>query len=336
VPISPRSRPIRLALLALTGALALGACTNAEPPSPTGGAPSPRSSGTAACPTAPTPPDNLEGWGPPADPPQTIPVIINPTAQLVCGQNRLMFTIVDKDSRPIGSPDRTATVALYNLGRDASNPIATVDGTFVWAIEDSVGIYVGNVTFPESGRYGAEFSTAADGAAETIRLTFDVQPSTTVVGVGDPAPASTHQTLDDVGGDATHISTDPSPDPRLYETSIDAALAADKPFVVIFATPKFCKTAQCGPTLSRIKPFVDRYPDVTFINIEPYKLKLVDGVLQADVNAQGELQPTAVVDDWNLVIEPTVYVVDRTGVVTANFELIFSDAELTAALDAVQ
>ena len=60
------------------------------------------------------------------------------------------------------------------------------------------------------------------------------------------------------------------------------------------------------------------------------------GVLQADVDANNQLQAVTATDEWHLFNEPTVYVVDRNGIVTANFELIFSDAELTAALDAVK
>lgn len=215
--------------------------------------------------------------------------------------------------------------------------MAKVDGTFVWAIENVRGIYVGNASFPEAGRYGAEFTTAAGGGAPvSVRLTFDVQPSSPVVKVGDRAPTSKTPTLADVGGDASHVSTDPNPDPDLYKTSVDQAITKHDPFVLVFATPKFCKSAQCGPTLDRIKPFVPKYPTLTFINVEPYRLKLVDGVLEADTDTQGQLQATTVTDEWHLINEPSVYVVDRNGVVTANFELIFSDAELTAALDAVK
>ena len=170
----------------------------------------------------------------------------------------------------------------------------------------------------------------------SVRLTFDVQPSSPVVRVGDHAPASKTPTLADVGGEASHISTDTNPDPAFYKTSVDQAIAKHEPFVLIFATPKFCKSAQCGPTLDRIKPFAAHYPNVTFINVEPYKLKLVDGILEADTDADGQPQATAVTDEWHLISEPSVYIVDRTGIVRANFELIFSDAELTAALDAVK
>jgi hypothetical protein len=319
-----RRRARALVLAALSLALAAAAC-------------GPGGSTTSACAAAPQLAGNPEGWGPPVDPPTIAPVIINGAGQLVCGQNRLLFTLLDPSGRPIGAPDRTARLAIFNLGRDAGAPVATVDGEFVWAIEDSVGIYVAQVAFPESGRYGAEVTTTAAGAAaETQRLTFDVQPSTSVVRPGDPAPASKTPTLEDAGGDPARISTDSDPEPALYETSVDEALAAKEPFVVIFATPKFCKTAQCGPTLDRIKPFIEQYPSVTFINVEPYKLKPVDGTLEPDLGPDGQLQPVGTSEEWHLVNEPTVYVVDRNGVVTANFELIFSDRELTAALDAVK
>lgn len=315
----------------------VGCSTPGGSTSPTAANASPAGSGSAACTTAPTPPDNLEGWGPPGAAPEIVPLIIASAGQLVCGPNRVLFTMLDPEGRPIGAPDRSAKVAIYNLGRDPSTPIATVDGAFVWAIEDERGIYILNTTFPEAGRYGAEFTTAAGGGTpNVVRLTFDVQPTSAVVKVGDPAPASKTPTLADVGGDATQISTDASPDPAFYETSVDQALAAKQAFVLVFATPKFCASAQCGPTLDRIKPYLVRYPEITFINVEPYKLKLVDGVLQPDTDANGQLQTAPVTDEWHLFSEPAVYVVDREGIVRGAFELIFSDAELTAALDAVK
>jgi hypothetical protein len=329
-PIPPRAN--RLALATLCFALAGASCTP-----PGSSTPTPAGSGAARCAAAPTPPENLEGWGAPAQAPKLVPVLIAAAGQLVCGPNRVLFTLLDEAGRPVGAPDRSVSLAIYELGRDPATPIATADGSFVWAIENERGIYIANVTFPESGRYGAEFTTAKGSeAAEKIRLTFDVQPSSAIVKVGDRAPASKTPTLADVGGDVSQISTDSHPEPAFYETSVDQAIAGHQPFVLIFATPKFCASAQCGPTLDKIKPYLARYPGVTFINVEPYKLKLVDGVLQADLDANGQLQTAPVTDEWHLFNEPAVYVVDRDGIVRGSFELIFSDAELTAALDAVK
>jgi hypothetical protein len=327
-----RRFPIAPSLVA--AAILVAACSPASP------APSTTANGTpgpnGACATAPAV-ENAPGWGSPAQEPALIPVLIANPGELVCGSNRILFTFVDKDGRPVGAPDRTASAAFYDLARDPAKPIATVDGTFVWAIENERGDYIVTVDFPEAGSYGVEFKTAgASGAAETVRMTFDVQPSNGVVKVGDVAPASKTPTLADAGNDPTKISTDPSPDPAFYQTSIDQAEAAHKPFVVIFATPKFCTSSQCGPTLDRIKPFVARYPSVAFIHVEPYKLKLVGGTLQADTDAQGGLVATEVSDQWGLLSEPWVFVVGSDGIVRASLELIFTDAELTAALDAVK
>ena len=343
------SRYLRALGLGVALMTAIGACSSpAQTAGPSGATPSgpaasgqttssPTASGTATCATAPSVPDDLEGWGPPAEAPEIFPTIISVPGQLACGPTRLLFTIVGKDLRPIGAPDRSVKVELYNLGRDPKTPIASLNGTFIWAIEGERGIYYANTTFPEAGRYGAAFTTAGPGGGpETQRLTFDVQASSPVIKVGDRAPASKTPTLADVGGDLTHVSTDDTPDPRLYATSLDAAIAAHKPVALLFATPKFCTSAQCGPTLDRFKPFVDRYPTITFINVEPYQLDLVNGSLQPVLDAQGAPALAPVSEDFHLLVEPTVYVIDRDGIVTANFDLIFSDEELTAALDAVK
>jgi hypothetical protein len=315
--------------------VALAGCSST--PSASGPAGSLGASSTGACQTAPSVPDDLAGWGAPATAPAIEPFIIDSPGELVCGQNRVLFTLINPAGTPVGAPDRTAKVALFDLARDPNTPIATLDGTFVWAIENERGDYIINPTFPEAGRYGAEFTTAvAGGPPTTVRLTFDVQPSSPVVKVGDHAPASKTPTLADVGGVASHISTDATPDPAFYQTSVDQALTAHKPFLLVFATPKFCSSSQCGPTLDRIKPYVTKYPTVTFINVEPYKLQLVEGELEPIVDAYNNLVTTSTTDEWHLFGEPNVFVVNKDGIVTANFELIFSDAELTAALDAVK
>lgn len=333
-----RRSPFPLAVLA-AASLALGACSSAGVESsgatpPTGVSPG-SSGGSAACPTASSPSEPA-GWGQPASPPPIVPILIAEPGELVCGPNRVLFSFVDGAGNALGSPDRSASIAFFDLGRDPSTPIATVAGTFVWAIQNQKGVYIANVTFPEAGAYGAEFRTSKGGQSETIRLTFDVQPSNGVVKVGQRAPASKTPTLADVGGDPSRISTDPNPDPAFYKTSVDQALATHEPFVLVFATPKFCTSAQCGPTLDRLKPFVAKYPSITFIHVEPYVLKFENGGLQAALDEQGYLVPTNVTTQWGLLSEPWVFVVDRTGIVRGSFELIFSDAELTAALDAVK
>ena len=299
---------------------------------------SPAGSAAVACATSPTPDPGAMGSWTAAQSPTIYPQIINPTGTIACGPTRFMFSFLDAKNVPVASPDRTVKVALYDLGKDPNTPVATADATFIWAIEGSVGIYVADVAFPTAGAWGAEFQTeAADAAPEKIRVQFDVQPTSATVAVGDKAPASVTPTLSDVGGDVSKISTDPSPVKAFYETSVADAVAAKKPFVLVFATPKFCASRQCGPTLDRIKPIAAKHPGLTFINVEPYQLQSVDGQLQPVLTGDpAALTPVQAANDWRLAAEPWVFVVDGNGVVTASFMLIFSDAELEAAIAAVE
>jgi hypothetical protein len=290
------------------------------------------------CSTSPVPaPESIGAWSAPQTP-SIYPQVINPAGTLACGQNRFMFSFLDDQNIPVAAPDRPVSVAFYDLGADAESPVTTVDGTFVWAIEDVAGIYVANVDFPSSGQWGAEFrTTGADGADEAIRVQFDVQESSSVVSVGDQAPASDTPTLDDVGGDISLISTDDEPVEAFYETSVSEALAAGEPFVLVFATPKFCVSAQCGPTLDRLKPIAAAHPELTFINVEPYQLEAVEGQLQPILTGEPpQLTPATATNEWRLAAEPWVFVVDGDGIVTASFMLIFSDEELEAAIAAVE
>lgn len=281
------------------------------------------------------------GASPPSSSPSrtsVLPVIIS--SELVVGPNRFLFSFIDPvTNAPVAAPDRTASVAFF-IGDTGGTPAATANGTFIWAIEGERGVYVANVTFPSAGPWTAAFTTAAPGKpTETIPFGFNVLAKGSAVQVGQPAPSTKTPTLADVGGgvsDVKKLSTDASPDPAFYQVSEDRALAEHKPFVLVFATPAFCTSRQCGPTLDHAKAIAKQFPSVTFINVEPYKLRFANGQLQPILDAQGQLQPTDVTNAWGILSEPWVYVVDRTGIVRGSFEGVVGQDELTAAIDAVK
>lgn len=302
--------------------------------SPTGGA----SPSEAACAATPEPASDVVTTWSGSQTPTVFPSIIDPGGSLACGPNRMMFSFVDAQGVPVAGPDRTVSLELFDLGRDPVSPAVTTEATFIWAIEGQVGVYVANVEFPTSGLWGAAFTTTvADTAAETVRVAFDVRERRSVVSVGDPAPASDTPTAADVGGDLSRLSTDDEPVAAFYETSVADALAAKQPFVLVFATPKFCASAQCGPTLDRVKSIAAANPTMTFINVEPYQLEEVDGQLQPVLTGEPPaLTAAASTEEWRLPSEPWVFVVDRAGIVRASMMLIFGDEELGAAIAAVE
>lgn len=339
---APRSAAAAVASLLVVTALGLAACSGGPGGvSPGGGVSSlpasPGASGGTGCVAAPAPPAKQEGWTTAPAEPSVFPVIVNSSGSLTCGENRLLFTFLDSQNRPVATPDRTVSIAIFNLGRDGAIPTRTADASFVWGIENERGFYVANVVFSEAGEWGAEFTTAvAGGVPEKIRMRFEVQTSSLVVRVGDRAPASETPTAASVGGDLARISTDRQPDPAFYSISVKDALAAHDPFVVVFATPKFCTSAQCGPTLDRVKPLAAEAPGVRFIHVEPYQLTWENGSLQPIRDGNGYLVTTDVATAWGLLSEPWVFVVNRDGIVTGSFEGIVGTDELRAAVNAVR
>jgi hypothetical protein len=259
-----------------------------------------------------------------------IPVIVS--SRQVVGPNRFVFSFLDPVTNlPAAAPDRTAAIAFIAPGE--TQPGAATPATFVWAIEGQRGDYVATVEFPTPGDWKAVFVTEAPGSPQqAIGVDFQVAETSPVVPIGGPAPASDTPTAADVGGDLARLSTDSEPDPGFYELSVADALAAKRPFVLAFATPAFCQSAQCGPTLDRIKAAAADAPDdVAFINVEPYVLEFTEGRLQPVLDANGQLQPVPSVTEWGILTEPWIFAVDGDGIVRRSFEGVVSEDELRAA-----
>ena len=263
--------------------------------------------------------------------PSVIPVPAS--SEFAVGANRIILAFIDPETNgPVVNPDRTVTVRFDGPGG------ATVDASapeFVWAIEDERGVYVMHADFPTAGDWQAMVTTSAPGVpTEVIPYQISVKEDASALRIGEAAPSVDTPTADDVDGDLSLLSTDEEPLARMYDTSVADALAADEPFVLAFATPKFCVSNQCGPTLDRLKAIAANHPDLTFINVEPY-------VLAPDANGQlqpvlgGEppsLQPVEAVNAFGLLAEPFVYVVGADGKIVGAFELIFADEEIEAAI----
>ncbi|SPJ18662.1 conserved hypothetical protein [Burkholderiales bacterium] len=88
--------------------------------------------------------------------------------------------------------------------------------------------------------------------------------------IGAPAPSLATKTLADVGGDLSKITTYRQPDPRMYQYSVDKALAQHKPIILEFATPGHC--TPCDEQLQVAKALLAKYQDrVIFIHVDQYQ-----------------------------------------------------------------
>ena len=88
--------------------------------------------------------------------------------------------------------------------------------------------------------------------------------------VGSQAPSLATKTLADVGGDLSRITTYRQPDPRMYQYSVDKALAEGRPILLEFATPGHC--TPCDEQLQVTKALLEKYQgQVVFIHIDQYQ-----------------------------------------------------------------
>jgi len=264
-----------------------------------------------------------------------IPLVIS--SQVVSGPpTRFLYSISDPADPfvPTASADVATRVSFFALDRDPAAAVATVPGTFL----DSgagLGLYHLTMTFDCAGPWGLEVTAELPDGPIATRAIFDVQPSGSVPAVGAPAPRSRSLTAT-TPEEVARISTDTAPDPELYRLSIDQAVGSGRPVYIVFATPAFCQTATCGPTLDIVKTVVPEYRDrVDFIHVEPYVLQETDAGLQPLLSDQGQLQVVQSVVDFGLYTEPYQFLVDGAGIVRASFQGIASADEIRAALDAV-
>lgn len=297
----------------LLAAVALAACGSGSSTQPSSRAPSPGGSGSG---------------------PEILPLLVS--SEITKGPNRFLFSLTDRQNKLIAAPDLSVHLVFYDVDTAEDTPVFEADARFFWSIENEAGLYVASVDFPDAGRWGTRFeATFPDGETKTVRADYDVRETGTTPALGAKVPSVDTPTADDVGGDLKALTTDAEPDARFYETSIADALAAGEPFVVTFATPAFCQTRTCGPTLSIIKEVAADYPAITFINVEPYRMKYENGSLQPELDAQNQLQTAEWTQAWGLPTEPYTFVIRGDGTVAAKFEGVLAPDELRAALDAL-
>jgi hypothetical protein len=296
----------------------------------------------AACapvaPTAPTPTATSAGYpgwpnGPEANA-QMVPLLVS--SELLPGPNRFLFVLTDAHNALITAPDLGTTLRFFDLVADPATPTVETTGTFIWTVPDQIGLYHAAVDFGRAGPWGVEIVAAKAGNPDlTVRARFDVRATGKTPTLGARVPASDTPTAT-TAADIASISTDSKPDPDFYRASVKADLAAGRPFVLVFATPLFCASRACGPTLDTVKSVAGPYKDhIDFIHVEPYKLRQTPNGLQPDAGADGFPQAVPAALDWGLPTEPWVFVVRADGTLAAKFEGAVGADELRQAMDAL-
>jgi hypothetical protein len=241
------------------------------------------------------------------------------------GAVRYPFLVIRNDGHPV---ERLSARVWLATGRDARPFLQTtarlepigVPGESEPAAGGVTKIYVAHLRIPKPGRYWLVAQPA--GAKIQAVGVFDVHARSQSPAVGTHAPDSRTPTLASADGRISALTTRQPPDLALLRYSVAGSLAARKPFVVTFATPRFCTSRTCGPVVDVVDAVRKRFArdGIRFIHVE---------VFDKNDPSRGY---NRWMRQWGLASEPWVFLVGRDGRIKAKFEGSVSISELASAV----
>jgi hypothetical protein len=247
------------------------------------------------------------------------------TSDYAIGPVRVSFLVVRNDGEAIERPRAHVWVGT---SRDAKPVVETtavlepvgVPGASQGADADVSHLYVASFRLPRAGRY----LIVAEPDGEKIQgyQYLDVKARAAAPALGSKAYRSQTPTLASAHGKVARLTTRVPPDRGLLRYSVAETLRAHRPFVLVFATPKFCSSRTCGPVVDVVDAVRKRYESrgIRFIHVEIYERNDPSRGLNRWVR------------EWRLPSEPWIFLVGRDGRIAAKFEGSISVDELGASV----
>ena len=237
------------------------------------------------------------------------------------GPVRFPFLVIADNGKPVERPSAHVWVAAGRKARPFAAVTAPLEpigipGKSGPAAGGVTKIYVAQFPIFHPGRYWLVAEPV--GARLQAVAVFNVNAALPVPAVGERPPASNTPTLG--SAPITALTTARPPDRALLRYSVARSLSQHKPFVVTFATPKFCTSRVCGPVVDVVDAARQRFAGIRFIHVE---------VFQNNDPAKGY---NRWMRQWHLTSEPWTFLVGRDGLIKAEFQGSVSLDELSAAI----
>jgi hypothetical protein len=237
------------------------------------------------------------------------------------GTVRFTFLVVDDQGRVVTRPKARIWLARGLDQKPFAETTATSEAIGVDGVEpgEPAQIFVTTLELADPGTYWLLAEPVGGRRIQAVGNVV-VKEETAAPDLGAPAVKSDTPTL--ANATLEQLSTSTDPDPELYRSSVADALNDGAPFVVAFATPKYCTSRTCGPVVDVVSEVRRRHArsGIRFIHVEIY---------EDNDPTKGE---NRWVKEWELPSEPWVFVVDAAGTVRARFEGTVSVRELDGAV----
>lgn len=254
--------------------------------------------------------------------------LVNASFETLTGTDRrLNLVALEDDATPIEGADLAVFVRTLE-GAVRSGPHAAT-----WYPEQGPGTGTG------TGLYQVQLALPEPGALELVGVIGD-RYGTAAVNVVDPvssqAPAPgepavstpTPTEAEPLGFERICTRTEDGEDEPcpMHEASLEALLEDGRPVMLLFATPAYCQTVACGPSvdnLMAVRASRD-WGDVAFVHVEIYESQ-----------AEAGSQPAPPVQAWGLPTEPWLFAVARDGTIADRLDGPMLDDDMTRLAEQV-
>lgn len=238
---------------------------------------------------------------------QTLTVISASYETLAGNDRRFAFGVATADNVPLRDADLDVRVRDLD-GNELAGPFpaefADVGGP--------LGVYLTRIDVPDPGRVLVSVADGDDVGEVAVNVVAAEDSELPVP--GDPAIATATPTADDPMGFTELCTREPAC--GMHDVSLDDALAAGRPIMLIFATPAFCQTAVCGPAVENLETVRadGDWGDVAFIHVEIFSDE-----------GQTLAEPVAA---WDLPTEPWLFTIASDGTIVDRLDAIMVPDEL--------
>ena len=243
------------------------------------------------------------------------------TKLVTFGTIRMRFAFLGNGGgSPVPGPEATATYVAAPGTATGSGPPTLSDPN------DARGVYEADqVLFDRPGAWQVEASASIQGLGDqTLQAVFPVRPDPALPAPGDHALKTENLTMASTDAppeaiDSRALDGAPVPDPELHRWTIAKAIAEHRPALVIFATPTYCQSRFCGPTVDGIEQLAKEYPTkAVYIHVEIWRHYNSD-LSKAVIN-----QAAA---DWLYrngdLTEPWLYLIGADGIIKDRWGPLF-------------
>ena len=245
------------------------------------------------------------------------------------GESRLAFGVIGQDGKPIYGP--TAVYIAPTPNDPAQGPfVAPADVLLTEAryrskqaaveTDPFAAIYTTRVRFSKPGTWAVLLATRQNGrlVGAPVQIPVSTKADDKIPDVGEEAPDVRTDTLASVKGDESMLDTRDPPSDMHADL---AEVRGKQPVALLFATPQLCESRVCGPVVDVALQLKAKYgKDMEFIHQEVW----------VDNDTTKGLRPP--LEAFKLETEPWLFVLDKSGKVTARLEGSFGLREFEDAI----